>query len=213
MQTTGSQRFLKFSIALIVFGLVLGIAPQVQADTLTMCITDVAPSPTNENCNQGSTSGHTGSIFLTSNGSTITSSLTGAASLTTDFTSPDLLGLLGVVGPFTINIAEGNVNESPDNALDVTFNVSSTAAADGKHLWLEFATGTSFTGGARLACSAPARSPWEKLTFLLDAMSRRVRLRPGGVTCCVIRSVPKPRRSHRLCRVLPAIRLPPIRSG
>ena len=148
MQITGFQRFLKFSIALIVVGLVLGIAPQAQADTLTMCITDVAPAPTNENCNQGSTSGHTGSIFLDSNGSSITSSLTGAATLTTDFTSPDLLGLLGVVGPFTINIVEGNVNESPDNALDVTFNVSSSSAADGKHLWVEFATGTSFTGGA-----------------------------------------------------------------
>lgn len=82
--------------------------------------------------------------------STITSSLTGAALLMTDFTSlsPELLGLLGVVGPFTIHIVEGNVNESPDNALDVTFNVSSTSAADGKHLSLELATGTSFTGGA-----------------------------------------------------------------
>lgn len=148
------RKFTGYVMGITVCGFMLGIASEARADiippTMTMCITNVDPT-SNPDCDKGSKLLGTGSILLTSNGTTITESKHGSESFTNlTGSSPLDLIAVGSLGMFSGLDIDGEVDESADNVLDLSFNGRTKGLRD---LWIEF-NFNDFTGGAPFSLSA-----------------------------------------------------------
>jgi PEP-CTERM motif len=107
-------------IAVAMFALT-AFSERASADTMFMCISD-SLSSANSSCTGGD------SVLLSSDGSTITATTSGTASILTDATTANTLSFIGSVGVFTFTVNIGTVQASANNVLDLNFISDSTMA-------------------------------------------------------------------------------------
>lgn len=149
MAAENVQRGFRLALVLAICCLIFIVSPQAQADTMTMCITDLNPT-SNASCNAGD------SVLLVSDGTGFTTeSKHGTATFGAGTsTSTDIVEFLGTVGAFTINFDAGQVDSASDNILDLSFAAGTKSGTTGSHtLWIEF-NADGFTGGAPIDGSA-----------------------------------------------------------
>src|SRR5260370_22273226 len=113
----------KLATGLGVTLLTLGVAPQANAaNNMAMCISDSLAS-VNTGCNTAD------SVLLFSDGTTVTSSTSGTATVGTKSTLANFLTATVSVGVFTLSVDTGTVIASAHNYLDLTFTEDSSGPA------------------------------------------------------------------------------------
>jgi hypothetical protein len=148
MAAENVQKVFRLTLFLAICCLIFIVSPRAQADTMTMCITDLNPT-LNASCNAGD------SVLLSSDGTTLTETKHGTATFGAGTsTGTDIIEFDGTVGAFTINFDAGQVDSASDNVLDLSFAAGTKSGTSGAHtLWIEF-NADGFTSGAPFDGSA-----------------------------------------------------------